>query len=244
MPHTGVFGCATGYGLLRPSPDFSGPRLVFLLVSPFRLLMVCTRCGIIGADAREFRTHIAKIRCRMTRRFPALWSARELEQAFVVSHAKGQAVAYTHFRRDENEARQANVLTHDEGGKRNFGPREPLWITRALMKRDGGSVAPRNLHFGCQLVAGITQPDNGLAFNALVAGRSVERDPPYIPVYLASQSTAQHRACSRKGFASARGLGMISGASFKLGEKTQTGSGLSIAHVTSMPMNIGVNHCS
>ena len=75
-------------------------------------------------------------------------------------------------------------------------------------------------------------------------GRSVERDPPYIPVYLASQSTAQHRACSRKGFASARGLGMISGASFKLGEKTQTGSGLSIAHVTSMPMNIGVNHCS
>jgi len=33
-----------------------------------------------------------------TRRFPAPWSVRELEQ----------------FRRDENEARQAKVLTHDE----------------------------------------------------------------------------------------------------------------------------------
>jgi hypothetical protein len=42
-----------------------------------------------------------------TRRFPAPWSARELEQAFVVSDANGQAVAYTYFRRDENEARQA-----------------------------------------------------------------------------------------------------------------------------------------
>ena len=28
--------------------------------------------------------------------------------------ATGRAVAYTHFRRDENEARQAKVLTHDE----------------------------------------------------------------------------------------------------------------------------------
>ena len=29
-------------------------------------------------------------------------------------NATGQAVAYTYFRRDENKARQANVLTHDE----------------------------------------------------------------------------------------------------------------------------------
>ena len=28
--------------------------------------------------------------------------------------ANGQAFAYTYFRRDENEARQANLLTHDE----------------------------------------------------------------------------------------------------------------------------------
>ena len=50
----------------------------------------------------------------MIRRFPAPWSVRELEQAFVVEDATGQAVAYTYFRRDQNEARQANVLTHDE----------------------------------------------------------------------------------------------------------------------------------
>jgi hypothetical protein len=48
------------------------------------------------------------------RRFPAPWSVRELEQAFRIEDANGQAVAYTYFRRDENEARQANVLTHDE----------------------------------------------------------------------------------------------------------------------------------
>ena len=46
--------------------------------------------------------------------FPAPWSVHELERAFVVADATGQAVAYTYFRKDENEARQANVLTHDE----------------------------------------------------------------------------------------------------------------------------------
>lgn len=50
----------------------------------------------------------------MIRRLPAPWLAREREQAFVVSDAYGQSVAYTYFRRDENEARQANVLTHDQ----------------------------------------------------------------------------------------------------------------------------------
>ena len=49
-----------------------------------------------------------------SRRFPAPWSVRELEQAFRIEDATGQAVAYVYFRKDENEARQANVLTHDE----------------------------------------------------------------------------------------------------------------------------------
>ncbi len=48
------------------------------------------------------------------RRFPAPRSVREFEQAFRVEDATGQAVAYTYFRKDENEARQAQVLTHDE----------------------------------------------------------------------------------------------------------------------------------
>jgi hypothetical protein len=39
-----------------------------------------------------------------TRRLPAPWSVRELEQAFRIEDANGQAVAYAYFRRDENEA--------------------------------------------------------------------------------------------------------------------------------------------
>ena len=49
-----------------------------------------------------------------TCRSPASWSARELQQAFRIEDATGQAVVYVYFRRDENEARQASVLTHDE----------------------------------------------------------------------------------------------------------------------------------
>ena len=49
-----------------------------------------------------------------SRRFPTPWSVHELERAFVVADATGQAVAYTYFRKDENEARQAQVLTYDE----------------------------------------------------------------------------------------------------------------------------------
>ena len=50
----------------------------------------------------------------MVRRFPAPWSVRELETAFRIEDATGQAVAYTYFRHDANEARQANMLTRDE----------------------------------------------------------------------------------------------------------------------------------
>jgi len=56
----------------------------------------------------------AGVRTVSSRRFPAPWSVRELEQALRIEDANGQAVAYTYFRRDENEARQANVLTWDE----------------------------------------------------------------------------------------------------------------------------------
>jgi hypothetical protein len=56
----------------------------------------------------------AAIGVALTCRFPAPWSIRELEQAFRIEDANGQAVAYTCFRRNENEARQASVLTYDE----------------------------------------------------------------------------------------------------------------------------------
>jgi hypothetical protein len=50
----------------------------------------------------------------LSRRFPSPWPIRELEQAFRIEDANGQAVAYTYFRRSENTARQAQVLTRDE----------------------------------------------------------------------------------------------------------------------------------
>jgi hypothetical protein len=53
----------------------------------------------------------AGVGAMMTRRFPAPRSVRELERAFRIEDATGQAVAYTYFRKDENEARQASVLT-------------------------------------------------------------------------------------------------------------------------------------
>ena len=51
---------------------------------------------------------------QVSHRFPAPWSARALQQAFRIEDATGQAVTYTYFRKDENEARQAQVLTYDE----------------------------------------------------------------------------------------------------------------------------------
>jgi hypothetical protein len=64
----------------------------------------------------------------MTRHFPAPWSARELQQAFRIEDATGQAVAYVYFRKDENEARQASVLT--PGGSHPNIAKLPELLTR------------------------------------------------------------------------------------------------------------------
>ena len=45
-----------------------------------------------------------------SRRLPAPWSVAEIDEAFVVSDANGQALAHVYFRKDENEAWQANAL--------------------------------------------------------------------------------------------------------------------------------------
>ena len=60
----------------------------------------------MGEIADRAKTPQRSLACRR--------SIRELEQAFVVSDANGQALAYVYFRKDKNEARQARVLTHDE----------------------------------------------------------------------------------------------------------------------------------
>jgi hypothetical protein len=68
------------------------------------------------------------------------WSVRELEQAFRIEDATGQAVEYTYFRKDKNEARQANVLIWDEAS---------YWAGLGN-KAGGGSAA-------CKTVTGVHQ---------------------------------------------------------------------------------------
>jgi hypothetical protein len=48
-----------------------------------------------------------------------------LEQAFRIEDANGQAFAYVYFRKDENEARQATVPTHDEARRIAASPSCP-----------------------------------------------------------------------------------------------------------------------
>ena len=49
-----------------------------------------------------------------TRRFPPPWSADKIPGGYVVRDANGQALAYIYSRDNEDEARQAKVLTKDE----------------------------------------------------------------------------------------------------------------------------------
>jgi hypothetical protein len=50
-----------------------------------------------------------------TRRFPAPWRVDKSPGGHVVGDANGQALAYVYSRDNEAEARQAKVLTSDEG---------------------------------------------------------------------------------------------------------------------------------
>jgi hypothetical protein len=49
-----------------------------------------------------------------SRRFPAPWRADPMPGGYVVRDANGQALAYLYSRDNEDEARQAKVLTKDE----------------------------------------------------------------------------------------------------------------------------------
>jgi hypothetical protein len=48
------------------------------------------------------------------RRFPTPWHADKISGGYVVRDANGQALAYLYSRENEDEARQAKVLTADE----------------------------------------------------------------------------------------------------------------------------------
>ena len=49
-----------------------------------------------------------------TRRFPPPWRADKIPGGYVVRDANGQELAYVYSRENEDEARQAKVLTADE----------------------------------------------------------------------------------------------------------------------------------
>jgi K+/H+ antiporter YhaU regulatory subunit KhtT len=49
-----------------------------------------------------------------SRRFPSPWHADKMPGGYVVRDANGQALAYLYSRDNEDEARQAKVLTKDE----------------------------------------------------------------------------------------------------------------------------------
>jgi hypothetical protein len=49
-----------------------------------------------------------------SRRFPSPWRANRMPGGYVVRDANGQAPAYLYARENEDEARQAKVLTKDE----------------------------------------------------------------------------------------------------------------------------------
>jgi hypothetical protein len=48
------------------------------------------------------------------RRFPAPWHADKIAGGYVVRDANGQTLAFVYSRDNEDEARQAKVLTKDE----------------------------------------------------------------------------------------------------------------------------------
>jgi K+/H+ antiporter YhaU regulatory subunit KhtT len=48
------------------------------------------------------------------RRFPPPWTADKIPGGYVVRDANGQALVYVYSRDNEDEARQAKVLTKDE----------------------------------------------------------------------------------------------------------------------------------
>ena len=50
-----------------------------------------------------------------SRRFPPPWRVDKIPGGHVVRDANGQALAYVYSRENEAEARQAKVLTADEG---------------------------------------------------------------------------------------------------------------------------------
>jgi hypothetical protein len=67
-----------------------------------------------------------------SRRFPAPWRADPMPGCYVVRDANGLALAYLYSRDNEDEARQAKVLTKDEARRIAINmPRLPEFLGKA-----------------------------------------------------------------------------------------------------------------
>jgi hypothetical protein len=69
-----------------------------------------------------------------TRRFPPPWAVIEHAESFWVQDASGQTVGWFYFRHNEETARQAKVLTRDEGRRMAVNL---MRLPGLLEKRDG-----------------------------------------------------------------------------------------------------------
>ena len=121
---------------------------------------------------------------------------RELAQAFVMSDANGQSLAYVYFRHDPNEARQANVLTLDEAGASRCPPaplhprpisalRNPGNLLSGALRRQRSEVRIPSGHYN-KRVSSISPPDKTMqeayrkrsAFLICIRGRVSDLNQP------------------------------------------------------------------
>jgi hypothetical protein len=72
------------------------------------------------------------------RRFPAPWQADKIPGGYVVRDANGQALVYVYARDNEDEARQAKVLTKDEARRIAVNIARPPELL-GMNERDSGS---------------------------------------------------------------------------------------------------------
>ena len=72
--------------------------------------------GVVGTLSEETveRLGIPSLMAEGSRRFPPPWRADRIPGGYVVRDANGQSIAYIYSRENEDEARQAKVLTKDE----------------------------------------------------------------------------------------------------------------------------------